>query len=159
MNKTIIIIAIIVIIGIGVYLYINSNEGESTTVTEPGISVDGGAGQIQMPITEEEALVVEDQNAGVRAFIKQVKLPKPGFIVIYRDAGDRPGGIIAHSELLQKGTHKNIEIKAEVYPTEKGESYFVMMNLDDGDEEFDAGKDFPTADETGGSYMIIFKTL
>ena len=159
MNKAIIIIAIIAIIGIGTYLYIDSNDSETETGTEPEISGNNGAGQIQMPITEEEALVVENQNAGVLAVIKRAELPEPGFIVIYRDAGDRPGGIIANSELLKKGTHKNIEVKAETYEIEKDKNYFVMINIDDGDKEFNAGKDFPTANETGGSYMITFRAL
>ena len=157
MNKAIIIIAIIVLIGVGAYLYINSNENTSSD-TKQETQKDTVTSQAPMPKTEED-LMVEDQGAGTRVVIKQAKLPESGFITIFRDAGDRPGGAIGQSELLSKGIHKDVEIKTEVYLTEKDKNYFVMINLDDGDKEFNPGKDFPTADETGGSYMITFKAL
>ncbi|MDP2655774.1 MAG: hypothetical protein Q8P17_04625 [bacterium] len=154
MNKPVIVIAIIVVLGIGAYLFINANEKGNPSINSGDKDATGtGQGETQ------GALVVENQKAGTLAVIKKAELPAPGFVVIYRDAGERPGGIIAQSELLPKGTYKNIEIKTEVYPTEKDKSYFVMLNLDDGDEEFNAGKDMPTPNESGGSYMVTFKAL
>ena len=152
-SKPIIVIAILVLVGVSAYIYLTSNENAQTG-TEGANSNEAGTGQ-----EAQGALVVENQKAGTLAVIKKAKLPAPGFVVIYRDAGDRPGGIIAQSELLPKGTHKNIEIKTEVYPTEKDKSYFVMLNLDDGDEVFNAGKDLPTSNESGGSFMVTFKAL
>ena len=154
MKLLIIIISVAVIVG-GVYMYVAStdvNEGGQEAAQEEGVPQ-----EITSTLRgEEKDFEVRDQEIGDIVIVRSATLPSAGFVVVYEDAGERPGGIVAQTEFMTHGEYKDIEIPVLEDATEKGKKYFVMINIDNGDQKFNAGEDFPTTDESGGSIMKSF---
>ena len=101
----IIIISIVVIVG-GVYAYVSStdvgvvdNETEEDVVQERGV-LQGISSTLR---GEEKDFEVRNQEAGSVVIVKNATLPSAGFVVVYEDAGERPGRIIAQTEFMTHG--------------------------------------------------------
>lgn len=121
----------------------NQNINEPTSA---GIVLEGG-----------NAINIEEQESGDIALVNLAVLDKAGFVVIHALTTDgKPGEVIGHSEILEKGQNENIEI--EVDPTLKtGQSYLAMLHSDNGDKDFGTEKeDVPLKDEEGNIISMKF---
>ena len=92
--------------------------------------------------TEEPALVVQSQpkRAGDSVRINSVTLAEPGYVVVHADANGRPGPVIGRTELMDAGTHANLNV--EIDASRAGDRVHPMLHVDDGDGVYE----FPGAD-------------
>jgi len=82
----------------------------------------------------QPSLTLEDQPRGEGVIIKSMTLDKPGFVVIHKDGGGKPGPVIGHSALISAGTHENVKVMFD--SAQAGERVFPMLHYDDGDGQY-----------------------
>lgn len=89
------------------------------------------------------SLTLEDQAGGSgTVVIKSLTLDKPGFVVIHKDGGGKPGPVIGHSDVLAAGTHSDVKVTFD--NTQAGDRVFPMLHYDDGNGKYEfPGPDGP----------------
>lgn len=98
-------------------------------------------------------LQVRTQTAGNAVVVDTALLESPGFIVIHKKTGSKPGAILAQSQLLPAGASEIISIAMPEALT-TWETYIAMLHTDNGDSEFNAEEDASILNE-GGDKMIM----
>lgn len=97
------------------------------------------------------SLTLEDQPRGDSVTIKSLTLDKPGFVVIHKDGGGKPGPVIANSALLAAGTHTDVKVAIDA--AQAGERVFPMLHYDDGNGKYEfPGPDGPV--KAGGKVLV-----
>jgi hypothetical protein len=102
---------------------------------------------------EAPVLVVPDQYPGAIVFVSQVKLKDGGWVVIYDDAGGRPGRVIGAGYFDKNATIGDINLSTL---TEEGRTYYAMLQADNGDVNFNPALDLPLKDASGASLVVSF---
>ena len=97
----------------------------------------------------QNAIYVTEQTPGRSVTVSIVRLEKPGFVVIYQDAGGTPGAVLGVSNLLPAGETEDAAPIILSRTTADGEVLHAMLHLDDGDGQFDAVVDQPARDPVG----------
>jgi len=80
------------------------------------------------------SLTLEDQPRGDGVIIKSMTLDKPGFVVIHKDGGGKPGPVIGHSPVMAAGTHENVKVDFD--NAQAGARVFPMLHYDNGDGQY-----------------------
>jgi len=95
-------------------------------------------------VEAEPSIAVNDQQVkGGVVMASKVILDKPGYVVVHKVAGGKPGSVIGNSDLLQKGEFSDIEVQVADYENEN--ELIAMLHYDDGDGTYEfPGDDAPT---------------
>ena len=98
------------------------------------------------------SLTLEDQAGGNgMVVIKSLTLDKPGFVVIHKDGGGKPGPVIGHSDVLPAGTHNDVKVNFD--KAQGGDRVFPMLHYDDGNGKYEfPGPDGPV--KAGGKVLV-----
>lgn len=97
-----------------------------------GNSVLGGGGaRVELPTLAPsgEAVVVQSQQAGGLVRVDSVTITRPSWVVVREE-----GWILGAARLDQSATEVTVPLLRE---TESGNTYEVVVYVDDGDKEFD----------------------
>jgi hypothetical protein len=97
---------------------------------------------------------VKTQIAGNAVVIDTVLLDAPGYVVIHKKTGSKPGAILATSQLLSTGAYQIVSI-AMPEALKTWETYVAMLHKDNGDGNFNATDDAPIMDEKGDSAIMV----
>lgn len=79
-----------------------------------------------------DPLVVQHQFAIDDLLVQSVSMDKPGYVAIHSSFEGKPGSVIVHSDLLERGPAKDLVILLP-QPIPPGSVVFVMIHEDDGD--------------------------
>lgn len=100
-------------------------------------------------------IYVPEQTPGSVVTVAQVGLEQPGYVVVHRAAGEKPGPIVGASALIAAGDHADLAVSLS-QRTADGQTFFAMLHRDDGDGQFDARTDAPVKDQFGNVMMMEF---
>lgn len=100
-------------------------------------------------------IYVPEQTPGRLVTVAQVGLEQPGYVVIHRAEGGKPGAIIGASSLVAAGDHADLAVTL-TQGTADGQSLFAMLHRDNGDGRFAANLDVPVLDLSGNVMMMEF---
>lgn len=149
---SVLILLLLLIVLIGAYMFISSSNNSQE-------STDGSPTQASNENTylETDSISASANSEDDQVLADRVLLQEPGYIVIHLDDDGRPGAVIGNSQLLSEGEHENITIDI-VSDLREGETIYVMLHFDDGDEvyEFPDG-DGPITDEFGDPVMAVIE--
>ena len=105
-------------------------------------------------VSGTNAVEVNDQLAGDKVEVTMVTLSKAGWVVIHEDDNGASGKVLG-ARRYEPGIYlAEVEL---LRPTESGKMYYAMLHLDDGDKEFNLGKDAPIKGDDGIVVMDSFK--
>ena len=98
-------------------------------------SMDAAPGTPGMKLSDQKL-------SGDTITIDKVELDRPGFVVIHKDGGGKPGPVIGHSALLDAGVHRNVAV--EIDAGQADGRAFPMLHYDNGDGAYEfPGPDGP----------------
>lgn len=134
---------------------------ETSTEREDGTSSSPVAESVLGPIRDDapivtgsiEALNVEDQAADTNAIIKEANLAQMGWIAV-RDAEGRTLG----AARFEAGQHTDVSVPL-LRATTAGQSYQVLIYVDNGDREFDLHSDILVTRSDGSVAGDVFSAL
>lgn len=87
------------------------------------------------------ALQVNPVQPGVdQIVIERLDLVQPGFIVIRADDDGKPGAVISHSVMLERGRHESVGVNID--PARAGAQVIAVVHADNGNVLFE----YPGAD-------------
>lgn len=78
----------------------------------------------------QPSLTLEDQPRGDGVMIKSLTLDKPGFVVVHKDGGGKPGPVIGNSKVIPAGTFNNVKVPFD--SAQAGARVFPMLHYDNG---------------------------
>lgn len=126
---------------------LNNNDG---SISQPGYNKKAEA----VIVSGTNAIEVNDQPAGNNVEITMATLSKAGWVVIHEDDNGAAGKVLG-ARRYEPGIYSaDVEL---LRPTESGKMYYAMLHIDDGDKEFNLGKDAPIKGENGAVVMDSFK--
>lgn len=102
----------------------------------------------------EPPLVVADQPAGPSVAIAQLNIARPVWVVVYVSRDGKPGNALGARLFSAADKQGRVGLLRN---TERGQSYFVGLSVDNGDREFSLSKDKPLADADGGPLWATFR--
>jgi len=100
--------------------------------------------------TGSEKISVLDQSAGKSVNVDSVTLPKLGWVAVQ----DEKEWVLGAAR-VEAGTHEDVTVKL-LRATEKGETYKVVLYVDDGDKKFDLHKDTVITNSDGSTMSAAF---
>jgi hypothetical protein len=126
----------------------------TTTLTE--VETTGTTGlPLASAIAKNEVagLAVADQVTGEFVAVTNLNITTDTWVTVYDSVDGQPGHVMgAWLERAVSATPKTI-VPLLKRKTEAGKTYFVALIKDDGDMEFDLGKDRPTSDSPVVSFV------
>lgn len=147
--KKYVIILLIVLIALGIFLAIKTDrvkyggtDTSDTSATEPV----GASGQFAK--LANNALVVLEQRLTDEVSVNAINMEKSGFVIIYRDAGGKPGAIIGVSKWFPAGQYADESIGLTESMMD-GVNYYAGLFADDGNGIFDPEEDRPVENFAG----------
>lgn len=160
MNKNVIIVAILVVlVGAGIYWYSRgiSQKQESTTTNESGYNTTGMMGNKEnggemgggMMASGGNSIQLDESNK--KSILAMITLEKPGFMVTHDQDNGKAGKILYASSLLSKGQNTIVAVTVDM---KKGQTYYLMLHYDNGDEKFNAMDDKPVTGNNGSPVMV-----
>lgn len=102
--------------------------------------------------------VIDQSVSGGQISLLSVALKESGYVVIHKEEKGKPGQIIGISPLIQAGLYSNGSVQL-IEPVSPGDTLFVMLHSDDGDEAFSSETDQPLTDNKGMMIMNEFAVL
>lgn len=134
---------------------------ETTTEREDGTASSPVVESVLGPISEDtpiiagsdEALEVADQAPGMSVKVASANLVQTGWIAV-RDSNGRTLG----AGRFEAGAHQGVEVPL-LRGTEAGQSYQVLIYVDDGDRVFDLHKDILVTRSDGSVAGDVFSAL
>jgi hypothetical protein len=109
-------------------------------------------------ISGDNGLQIKTQTAGNAVILDTVLLNTPGYVIIHKKVGSKPGTILASSQLLQAGVYKIVSI-AMPEALKTWETYVAMLHKDSGDGTFNAADDTPIVNDAGAEIMVDFTAV
>lgn len=94
-----------------------------------------------VPVEVPGAQLLEAYVASEEAVNVLIDIPVATFVTVHQAIGDAPGTIIAQSGYMEPG--KRMTSMAANPLINPGESFVVLIHVDDGDSIFDIQKDLP----------------
>ena len=126
---------------------LNSNDGSASQI---GYNKKAEA----VIVSGTNAIEVNDQRAGDKVEITMATLSKAGWVVVHEDDNGAAGKVLG-ARRYEPGIYlAEVEL---LRSTESGKIYYAMLHIDDGDKEFNLGKDAPMKGEDGVVVMDSFK--
>ncbi len=105
-------------------------------------------------ISGENGLQIKTQTVGNAVIVDTVLLGAPGYVVIHKKTGSKPGPIIASSPLLKAGASKIVSIAMPEALT-TWNTYTAMLHTDNGDGNFKIEDDAPIMNEKGDATIMV----
>lgn len=134
-QSTFILLIIVIVLGVGAWFYY------------------GAPGEVEAPTqgesTSGDYVDASDQAAGPAVDIAQTWLEDGGYVVVHEESNGAPGAILGASEYLAAGEqHADVSVSLS-RGSQEGETLYVMLHNDDGDEVFDPSVDMPVRADDG----------
>ncbi|MBP7770291.1 MAG: hypothetical protein KA066_00015 [Candidatus Pacebacteria bacterium] len=104
----------------------------------------------------EAPLMVDDQPAGPSVAIAHLNIARPVWVVVYVSREGKPGNALGARLFSAADKQGRVGLLRD---TERGQSYFVGLSVDNGDRAFSLSKDKPLADADGGPLWATFRAL
>ena len=104
----------------------------------------------------EAPLVVSDQPAGPNVAIAHLIIARPVWVVVYVSRDGKPGNALGARLFAAADKQGRVGLLRN---TERGQSYFVGISVDNGDRVFSLSQDKPLADADGGPLWATFRAL
>lgn len=101
----------------------------------------------------EPPLTVNDQPAGPSVTISRLNIARPTWVVVYVSREGKPGSALGARLFFAGDKQGKVGL---LRSTERGQSYFVGLSVDNGDRAFSLSEDKPLADADGGPLWATF---
>jgi len=105
-----------------------------------------------------DILIINNQPAGAKVIVDKAVFEDYGWVVIYEDEAGEPGNILG-AQLFDPliGTSGHVELLRSTFA---GNSYYAILQLDNGNRQFDYQDDLVLRDSESGKIIITkFKTF
>ena len=136
-----------------------AEKAEIADITLPPLPFDASSNNEATANTHTNALVVENQRAGVSLSVHKVELPEPQWIVVRDMNDDGSWGTILGAGWFAAGTHENVSMSL-LRALIGGEQYAAVLYADtNGDKKFDHKIDMPLKDSTGNFVSVSFGVI
>lgn len=144
------ILLLIILVGLAIWLIVKTDKVADESALENNGGVSG-----QFAKLAENAVVVIEQRLTDVVVANSINMKAPGFVVIYRDAGGKPGAIIGVSKWFAAGQYSHEEIGlTEALMADM--NYYAELRADDGNGIFDPKDDKAVAGLSGETVMATF---
>jgi len=160
--KILITLVVGVVIGFGgATLWIDRDGGEegdtdslsnSNGITVPTV-IDEEEPQ---SISDNDEILIKDQNAGEFVFISRVSLSKVGWVAV-REGVDGELGNVLGARILDAGSYQGEQIGL-LRATLPNHTYYSVLYHDNGDRKFSFSDDLQVVDENGVLIITSFET-
>ena len=127
-----------------------SVETPTTTSSEENSATAAPVGDTPTIAASNESIDVVDQPAGKSVSVKKAKLAQTSWIAV-RDGNGRTLG----AARFEPGTHENVAVPL-LRGTVAGQSYQVLMYVDDGNKKFDLHEDILVTKSDGSVAGDVF---
>lgn len=159
-NQVIALVVVVAVVAGGVGFWFGTLNARSGAAI-PASGIPGGTPEgtpatgasITLP-SGQNAIAVDDQDAGSTATVRSTTLAEEGWVVIHEDWNGKPGNILG-ARRLPAGSHQAIVVEL-LRSTEGGKVYYAMLHRDDGDKAFAHTRDLPVLDASGSPIMMRF---
>ncbi|MBU2103547.1 hypothetical protein KKD81_00600 [Patescibacteria group bacterium] len=128
-SKILLIVVVIVLLGAFAWYWNNAKEVEASLVSD------------------ENAVLVSDQQPADETVVTYAKLSKPGYVVVYSADTDGNKSVLGTSELMSAGEHRNVHVKHRNGAISAGGSISAAIVADNGDGSFSEESDTDVAAE------------
>lgn len=125
-------------------------DTDLTPAADTGSSADVSSSGSNSQTWGGEAVSAVDQSAGLSVMVASATLTERGWVAVQ----DSKGWILGAAR-LEAGAHSDVEVPL-LRATEAGESYKVLVYVDDGDNIFDLHKDVMVMGEGGVAFSATF---
>lgn len=132
--RKLIITILIILVALIIFLIIKSDKATDELAPQPVEDTGGTTGQFLK--LSSDALVVMEQLPADSVIVSGASLSENGFIIVKKDEGGMPGGIIGISEFLPAGGYSQIDI-GTTETLADGMKYYAEIFKDNGDGIFD----------------------
>ena len=108
------------------------------------------------PAPTESPLAVVDQSAGPSVTISRLNVARPTWVVVYVSRDGKPGTALGARLFSSADKIGKVGLLRD---TERGQTYFVGLSVDNGDRGFSLSKDKPWAGPDGRPLWATFRAL
>ncbi|MBU0750249.1 hypothetical protein KKH15_01905 [Patescibacteria group bacterium] len=98
-------------------------------------------------VTDENAVLVADQQPGDETVVSYAKLSKPGYVVVYSTEANGTKTVLGSSDLLTAGEHRNVKVRHTGGTSINGSVVTATIVADDGDGSYSAETDTEVVSE------------
>lgn len=150
--------------GVGFMWFFSGEEVLSPSVvdnTAGDSSINGqGVANTSLAIDDirKSSIVVMDQLAGDRVFVKELTMNDTGWIVVHESLPDGGLGNALGARRYIKGIYTDASVGL-LRNTEVGKTYHMVFYNDSGGAEFTLGEDTPVLDENGDLFETTFEVI
>ncbi len=93
-------------------------------------------------VTNDNAVLIQDQPPGDETVVTYAKLAKPGYVVVYAKDSGGATTVVGQSDLLPAGEHRNVHVKHHTGShVSSGTTVTAAVVADDGDGVFSPAED------------------
>jgi hypothetical protein len=98
----------------------------------------GGTEEVESSlVTEENAVLIEDQQPGEETTVAYAKLAQPGYVIVYVTDSSGNKSVLGSSDLLPAGEHRKVIVRhRRGSNSNNGTTVSAAIVADDGDEVF-----------------------
>jgi len=134
MNKIFLLIILVAIIGAGAWAWQEKQNKNAQTAL----------------VTDENAVLVSDQQPGDETIVTYAKLAKPGYVVIRATDTSGTKVVLGASDLLPAGEHRNVHVRHRSGTSViSGTAITAEIIVDNGDGTFDEASDNESVADDG----------
>lgn len=131
-----------------------ANSDQGANMDDMGVDVSNAA--LPSPAAAASSgISVADQSAGSVVKVAHVTLSANAWVAVHDDWSGKPGNILG-AQWLPKGSHDNVTVDL-LRNTKSGTSYFVTVQDDNGDKQFENRLDLQEKDASGAPVLTMFK--
>lgn len=146
------ILAIILVIAVGYFFF----GKEAFAPSQKDLKA-GSTATTSVDSVLTNSISTSNQTPSDLINIEKVVITKGSWIAIYSDNEGEPGSIIG-AQYLTAGDYANVPVQIFVR-TVAGQTYYAVVNSDDGVMSFDYKKDLPITNSEGKWVMDSFEVL
>ncbi|MBU1293102.1 hypothetical protein KJ819_03515 [Patescibacteria group bacterium] len=122
-SKVLIIAVVVILLGAFAWYWNNSQQAEASL------------------ITDENAVLVSDQQPSDETVVTYAKLAQSGYVVVYSTDAAGNKSVVGSSELMSAGEHRNVHVKHRNGAIVAGGTISAAIVVDDGDGSFSEESD------------------
>lgn len=142
-------------VGLGAYFVWDTKGGGVPAGTREENTAEQGGESVVME--SKNSVTVSDQLAGFSVIISEIVSENGGWVVIHEDADGKPGNILG-AQRVDTGSFEDITVDL-LRNTEEERTYYAMLHEDDGDKQFNHGKDSAVISLNGAPVMDAFDII
>jgi len=125
-------------------------------VNAPKVENNEGGTVISETLNENTVLAVRNQEAGASVVIEKLALTKKSWVAVHEDKNGVPGIVLGAIRLRPENATGTVGLI--IRNTDPGETYYVVVHIDDGDDAFNYKTDIPELVD-GKELSVAFQTL